>query len=116
VKPIQFILITLLTGLGMIYLSRLRSTLIKRVAVLAFAGLGIGMVIMPDMTNRFAALVGVGRGADLLLYLGFVGSVFVFLLLYVRVRTLETDLTELARSVAISSAHEPARPDAEGSA
>ena len=112
-KPIQFILVTLLTGLGMIYVSRLRSTLIKRAAVLAFAGLGIGMVIMPELTNRLAALVGVGRGADLLLYLGFIGLMFLFLLLYVRMRTLETALTDLARSVAIGNAREPDQRGAE---
>lgn len=92
-------------GLGMIYLSRLRSTLAKRTVVLTFAVLGIIMVMIPDLTNTLASLVGVGRGADLLLYLGIVGLMFLFLLVYVRMRILETALTDLVRSIAVANAH-----------
>ena len=52
-------------------------------------------------------MVGVGRGADLVLYLGLLALAFVCLLLYSKIRELEVALTDLARSIAIAEARKP---------
>lgn len=55
----------------------------------------------PELTTRVARLVGVQRGADLLIYivaLAFLGSWFYF---YQKVRTLSNAVTALVRELAI---------------
>jgi hypothetical protein len=109
-RPVQFILIVLL-GLGTyLYFSRLRSGLLDRLMVLLFAVLGAVMTIAPDFTTRAANLVGVGRGVDLFFYLSILGLAFMCLLLYSRIRQLESSITELARALAVKRANVPDEP------
>jgi hypothetical protein len=62
-------------------------------------------IIAPQLWTFAARLLGVGRGADLLLYitvlafLAFVGAT------YRRFRRLENDLTEMARQLALANEH-----------
>ena len=116
-RPVQIILALLLLVL-VLYFSRLRSSVLDRLVVVFFSILGISMVIAPDWTNWAANLVGVGRGADLLIYLAIIGFGFVILLFYSKLKALDASITDLARSVAIEravgpSGSEPKRPDPE---
>jgi hypothetical protein len=109
-RPVQFILIVLL-GLGTyVYFNRLRSGLLDRVMVLLFAVGGAAMTIAPDFTTRVANLVGVGRGVDLFFYLSILGLAFMCLLLYSRIRQLESSITELTRALAVKKANDPDEP------
>jgi len=117
-RPVQVILALLLLFILVLYFSRLRSSVLDRLVVVVFSILGISMIIAPDWTNWAANLVGVGRGADLLIYLAIVGFGFVILLFYSKIKALDASITDLARSVAIeravgSSGSEPKRPDPE---
>jgi hypothetical protein len=87
-----------------------RRTALRRIALLLIALLGAIAVIFPDLTNQLAALFGVGRGADLLLY-GLVLA-FVWDVVTSRIHRRQADLerTELARRIAILSAEQPAKP------
>lgn len=105
--PIQFILITLILLIGGVYLATLASRLITRLANLGLVGIGILFVLNPDLTTSIARRVGVGRGADLLLYLLCLGSTLMFLQLHRKNRELEEKLTEVARSVALQGARKP---------
>ena len=106
-RPVQFILIVLL-GLGTyLYFNRLRSGILDRMMVLLFAVLGALMTIVPDFTTRVANLVGVGRGVDLFFYLSILGLAFMCLLLYSRIRQLESSITELTRALAVKKANDP---------
>ncbi len=106
-RPIQFILIILLVGLVWLYLSRLRSRLVDRLIVVFFGVVGCVMVLLPDTTSTIAHWLGVGRGADLLLYLGLLGLTFVCFLLFSRQREMQASITELARAMAIQNARRP---------
>jgi hypothetical protein len=106
-RPVQFILVVLLLAVMYVYFNRLRSGLLDRLIVLAFAGLGIVMTVLPDLTTGLANLVGVGRGADLFFYLAIVGLGFMCLLLYSRIRGLESSITELTRAIAVKKAEAP---------
>ena len=109
-RPVQFILILLL-GLGTyLYFNRLRSGLLDRLMVLLFAVGGAAMTIAPDFTTRVANLVGVGRGVDLFFYLSILGLAFMCLLLYSRIRQLESSITELTRALAVKRANDPDEP------
>jgi len=57
----------------------------------------------PDLTTRVAQFLGIGRGADLLLYalaLAFLAALFYF---YRKSRQLEGDITRLVRHIALTT-------------
>ncbi len=110
-SPIQFILIPLLLIVAVIYFGRLRSGLLDRVIVLLLGATGIVMIMIPEWANLLAHSLGVGRGADLINYLGWIGITFVCLVLYSKLRVLELHLTELARFHAIEHGRAPEKAD-----
>ena len=67
-------------------------------AIFIIAGLAMAM---PDMTTRVAKLVGIGRGADLMLYCSIIVMMIGFFMVYVRLRRLRRDMTLLVRRLAI---------------
>jgi hypothetical protein len=58
-------------------------------------------VMKPEITQWFADILGVGRGADAMFYLGFMGLSYGFFRLYLRSRQSEQHLTQLVRRLAI---------------
>lgn len=107
-KPIQILLSALLALLALaVWLNRGHARLVNRLIVGALALLGIFMVLAPDTTTDIAEFVGVGRGADLLLYLAVIGFAFVSVLLYARLREFEWALTQVVRAQALAGARAP---------
>jgi len=81
----------------------------SRPALVAWAGLwllGLVAAVRPDATTRVAALLGIRRGADLLLYCSSMAMLGGFFMMYVRLRRVRSDLTVLTRQVALMTAHE----------
>jgi small membrane protein len=76
-------------------------------AVIFFVGAVIA-VLFPDTTNDLAHEVGVGRGADLLLYALTVAFLAVLLLDYIHRQDSNARVTRLARKVAILEANQDA--------
>ena len=81
----------------------------KQVRVIPWVLSGVSIVaiyfvIFPEQTNSVANYLGVGRGADLLLYLWFAISSLMIFFVFVRLRTNHRELTRLARSIAIQGA------------
>jgi small membrane protein len=106
-KPIQFILVLFMLIIAGAYFFRLRKKTYDRLIVIFFIVAGVILVMVPDLSAEIARLVGVGRGVDLVLYLGLLGISFVCLLLYSKIRELEATLTDLVRSIAITEANHP---------
>ena len=84
---------SLLIG-GMLLLAILASRavgtqIVNRLAMLALLLCGLFFVAMPDRTTAIAHFLGVGRGTDLLLYLGLLTGGYAMILQYVRSRRLE---------------------------
>jgi len=100
-NPIQPLLVLLLGIVAAIYFARLQTRLNDRVAVAVLVCVGIGMVIFPQGTVFLAHELGVGRGVDLVMYLSFVVGGFVVLMLFSRLRSLETQLTVVVRELGI---------------
>jgi hypothetical protein len=69
--------------------------------------LGIYVVWFPDGTSSAAHWVGIGRGADLMLYVWSLVSGLLILALHLKLVTYERRMTELARHVALASALAP---------
>jgi hypothetical protein len=81
---------------------RLRAN--KRIAFVLFLLANTYAVIRPDDLTWVAARVGVGRGADLVLYLLVVAFVFATANLYLRQRQLEARMAAMARAFALREA------------
>jgi small membrane protein len=99
--PIQPIIVILLVAGVAVYFRRLRSRLWDRSIVLALLAAALFFVLHPDSANRLAAVMGVGRGADLFFYVAIPGLGFANLLLFSRIRELEQQTTVLIRELAI---------------
>lgn len=82
---------------------------VKRLAFLAFLLMSCDAVLRPQDTSWLAHKVGVGRGADLLLYITVVVFAFNSANTHMRFRNLEQRFTDLVRSMAIRDAQVPAR-------
>lgn len=104
---IQLLLSAILIVGALVYFRRLRSRLVDRAIIFLLALSGLVMVVRPDWANQIANFFGVGRGADLITYLGLSGLAFLWLSLYTRQRRLEETLTDLARQLAILGAEDP---------
>lgn len=63
-----------------------------------------GAVLFPGLVSAMAKGVGIGRGADLLLYCAVVVMMIGFLMIYVRLRRLRREITLLVRHLAIRDA------------
>lgn len=102
----QFVLLGMI-GLFILYIVRMRSTASDRLMYLALAAVGIGLVLDPESTNRAAAMLGIGRGADLMFYFFIVFCLFHFATTAATLRRLQRDLGELTRVVALRGAEVP---------
>ncbi|MCV2353662.1 DUF2304 domain-containing protein [Paucibacter sp. B2R-40] len=113
----QFILISgLLACLIYAFLQRQKSRLIS--ALLAVISiLGIVFVSTPELTNVLAKFVGIGRGADLILYCWLLISIVVSVNLQMKILSIHKNITDLTRELALmrpqSQLREIDRPDKE---
>lgn len=102
--------IVLLTGvvLGLLLFVRrwhgVRMQAGKRIGLVAFGLLNVYAVLRPDDVTWVANRLGVGRGADLVLYLLVIAFILGMLNFYLRFKTMDRRLTELARTLAIREA------------
>lgn len=69
--------------------------------------LGAVALVEPGTTVLVARWLGIGRGADLVFYVGVLVMTIGFFVVYLRIRQLERSLTQLVRRVAILGAEEP---------
>ena len=98
---IQVILIFgLLLCLIYAFLQRSKSRYVSS-AIFLVSIAGIAFVLAPDLTNRIAHRVGVGRGADLVLYCWLMISLIVSINLQFKILSLQRLITELAREMTL---------------
>lgn len=96
----QILLIGVLI-LFIVYVYRLRSILLERVIYLLCALVGLVLVVVPELSSRIAHWLGIGRGADLLVYLFIMFSLFYAVSLRARIKRTELQLTALVRQMAL---------------
>ena len=98
---VGLLLAATLTGLVKGWIGRPAGTLVTLIWIVAAAA-----VIWPKITTRVASAVGIGRGADLVLYCAIIVMMVGFFMTYVRLHRLQRDLTLLVRHVALDEARE----------
>lgn len=104
---IRIILILIILGI-FIWFIRSRSishvNAIKKLGLIVFILLAIISVLFPSITTFVANLVGVGKGADLLLYLLTLAFLFFVLNQYNKSKDEEKKINELSRKIALMEA------------
>lgn len=106
---IQVILIISLSGILLSYFRWFRNAALDKIFIALILLAGIVFVIFPDLTNKIAHKLGVGRGADLLFYMAIVAFAYTLLLLYSKIGRLEEQLAELVRLQALQQADRNAK-------
>ena len=66
-------------------------------------------ISFPETTQFLADLLGIGRGADLILYFGLTFAFYLILRIHLALDHLEQQLTEVVRAVALSSLKAPTK-------
>ena len=100
-NPIQLILIPILLLLIVFYIRNIRQYfLLRLLAVFVFIA-GIIFVALPELTTKIAQSLGVGRGADLLLYVTVLAFYMAIIYFYSKIQSLEKKLATLTRAVAL---------------
>ena len=103
----QWILVAAFVLVGFYLLKARRSSnqqAIRRLFIVIALIAGLLAVLFPEYTNTLAGLVGVGRGADLLLYAFVVLGLFYAVYQYRRQLWQEKVNTELARALTLTQA------------
>ena len=80
---------------------------VRRLLILAFAAFAVVTVLFPGALSRVANIVGVGRGADLLLYATVLVLLGFLALQEARAKAAEKRTTHLARRLALDEAEQP---------
>ena len=81
-----------------------RAQALRRIGLLAFAAFAVWSILDPGILTRIAQRLGIGRGADLVLY-GLVLAFFGFVVTtFRRFREMEVRYTRLARRIALDEA------------
>ena len=75
-----------------------RSVTVLAVAIWSATGLAI---LWPEVTVRAAAILGIGRGTDLVVYIFVIAFLLACFYFYTKVLKLESDITELVRYLAV---------------
>lgn len=109
-KRIQAVLVSGVLIAVLFYLRRFRTQLFDR-AFVVFAGiLGSVFILKPEWTTLLAEKLGVGRGADLVMYLSIVALLIFCLSFWAKSRELDARLTALIRDQALSEASKQVPP------
>jgi hypothetical protein len=91
-------------GMGFILLLRRKPGMVSwlgagvMIAVLLFLAT---VLVRPNISNQIAAMAGIGRGADMMLYLAILFLLFISATLYLRTKRLQLMIVELTRSIAL---------------
>jgi small membrane protein len=103
-RPAQFLLLAfVLAALAKV----LHSYKQRRMAPLDFLFWGLvwigtaSIIIFPDATSFIAHFLGIGRGADLIMYLSLLISFYLIFRLYLALARLEQAITALVRAIAL---------------
>lgn len=96
--------------IGWLFMKRgAKQLAVRRLLIIAFAVFAVLTILFPGVLTRVANLVGVGRGADLLLYATVLVLLGFLALQEARTKAAEKRTTYLARRMAIDEAEQPAQ-------
>ncbi len=69
-----------------------------------FLWLWVGIIIwIPGVTTHIARILGIGRGADLIIYGSIIIIFYLIFRIYVKLEDIERQITQLARKIALQN-------------
>lgn len=101
---IQLVLASILCLILIYALSQSKKSRVIASIISIFCLMGLVFVTFPGISTYIANLFGVGRGADLVIYLFVVIALFAIFNLHLRLRANVEQLTSLVRAIAIGGA------------
>lgn len=110
----MWIQLLLLAGIAVVTMLLTRSTAgarhqaIRRLLLAGFVIVAVVAVLFPNWLTAVARVLGVGRGADLLLYATVIAFLSTIATTYRRLSDLDRKITVLARKLALAEARLPA--------
>jgi hypothetical protein len=104
---IQIILSSCFFFIALYGVAHLRKIKLVSTGMILLSVVAIYFIWNPGITNTLANLIGIGRGADLMMYCFLVFVIFQLIVLHVKLHTQTMLLTKLARRVAIEGAKIP---------
>ena len=108
---IQLFLTAMLGLVAVLVGAQQTTSRLVRLSILAVLAVGMFLVWAPETTNRLAGALGVGRGADLMLYLWVVITLALILFLYLKILRLGRRITRLTRALALAHPMKPGAID-----
>lgn len=73
---------------------------------LIFWILVVVVVFLPQTTQMLADVLGVGRGVDVVIYIALVALFFLVFKLFVKLESVEQEISQLVRKIALDDDHE----------
>lgn len=61
------------------------------------------VVVVPNSTNFVAKVVGIGRGADLIIYISLALVFYIIFRIFTRLAKIENDITKIVREIALKN-------------
>jgi hypothetical protein len=104
---IQYLLVAVFVTALAVTWRRVRQGALDRLAALAWSVLWVAagvVVLRPETASALARVLGVGRGADVIVYLALVGAFALIFRLFAKIESLERQLTALVRGIALKDA------------
>ena len=65
------------------------------------------VALLPNSTARLAEFVGIGRGADLVVYVALAAIFFILFKLMVKIESLNKEITKLTRKISLQDKDKP---------
>lgn len=106
---VQYILLLIIALIVFFIVIRFRSRELSLLPFLFWIVLWIGAGIVvwnPEIPQRIANELGIGRGADLVVYFAMIFVVFVQFRMLVRQERMEKEITKIVREVALNNINE----------
>lgn len=101
------IIVVVLTAVRLLRSQGARPQAVRRLGLMLFCAFAVWSILFPSVWNQIAAIVGVGRGTDMVLYALVVAFLSFTLTTYLRFRDFEARYTKLARRLALDEAGPP---------
>jgi hypothetical protein len=79
--------------------------IVFKIVSMLLVALASYVVLFPDVSNRVARFAGVGRGADLIIYICMTVGAYILIVLYMHVKSNELRIARLVQRLAIEKRH-----------
>jgi hypothetical protein len=109
-RPIQFLLLAFILFALVKVILRYGHRQIRKFQFLFWLAVWVGAAVIishPDTSTFLADLVGIGRGADLILYVSFLIVFYLIFRIHLMLNRLEQDITQIVSGIALEQLTEP---------